>query len=309
MNSVRLRHIALLFLPLLAGTQAARAQAAKPAEPPQPQACADCPAMVLIPAGSFEMGSPDTEAGRYGSESPLHRVAVAAFQLGRHEVSRAQFAAFVAATGYDAGDHCSTSEGGKMARRAERNWRNPGYVQTDQDPVVCVSWDDAQAYVKWLSQRSAQSYRLPSEAEWEYAARAGTRSARPWGEDSEGACRFANVMDLTGKSRLPGVSWPAHGCDDGYAYAAPVASFQANGFGLFDMIGNVWEWTEDCWNANYTGAPADGSAWTGGDCKKRVNRGGGWYGEPRDARSAYRDTLPAPARDANLGFRVARTAL
>lgn len=288
--------------------------AATPAQQPhhqplQGQTCSACPDLVLVPAGSFVMGSPATEPGRYGSESPLHTVNMAAFYLAKHEVTRAQFAQFVAATGHDVGNSCSTSEGGAMQQRTGRSWRNPGYGQTDADPVVCVSWEDAQVYALWLSQLTGQAYSLPSEAQWEYATRAGSQAARPWGENAEGACDYANVMDATGKARIAGIAWEGHRCADGHAYSAPVGSLQPNAFGLHDLIGNVWEWTQDCWNKNYEGAPADGSAWLGGNCALHVNRGGGWYGEARDARSAYRDTLPAGIRDANLGFRVARKVM
>nr|WP_315476049.1 formylglycine-generating enzyme family protein [uncultured Undibacterium sp.] len=264
--------------------------------------------MTLVPAGSFDMGSPESEDGRYGSEGPLHKVQVAQFYMGKYEVTRAQFAVFVAATDHDTGQRCSTSEGGKMAVRDGRSWRNPGYAQTDDDPVVCVNWDDAQAYANWLSKQTGLQYTLPSEAQWEYATRAGRQAARPWGERADDACQYANVMDATGKAQVAGITWAAHGCDDGYAYSAPVGSFKPNGFGLHDMIGNVWEWAADCWNKSYQGAPSDGSASTSGNCTRRANRGGGWYGEARDARSAYRDTLTADTRDANLGFRLARAA-
>ncbi|MBL8402113.1 SUMF1/EgtB/PvdO family nonheme iron enzyme [Accumulibacter sp.] len=270
--------------------------------------CPDCPEMVEIPAGSFEMGSPASEAGRFDSEGPQHRVSVNRFAAGKFEVTRGQFAAFVNASGYNAGSECYTFEGGRSEKRSGRNWQNPGYAQAENHPVVCVSWDDAKAYIAWLSQKTNKSYRLLSEAEWEYAARAGSSTARYWGASPDAACAHANVMDATGKSQVPGISWEVHNCNDGSAYTAAVGSYKPNAFGLYDMIGNVWEWTEDCWNKNYTGAPSDGAAWTTGECSVgRVLRGASWYFIPRYARVATRDWFVPSSRNINYGFRLART--
>ena len=269
--------------------------------------CADCPEMVMIPAGSFEMGSPTSEIGRFDDEGPQHRVSVRSFAAGKFEVTRGQFAAFVAASGHNAGTECYTFESSKYEKRSGRNWQNPGYSQADSHPVVCVNWDDARAYVAWLSRKTGKSYRLLSEAEWEYAARAGTTTARYWGESPDQACSYANVMDATGKSQVPGVTWEVHKCTDGHAYTAPAGSFKPNAFGLYDMIGNAWEGTEDCWNNNYTGAPSDGSAWASGQCSVgRVLRGGSWDGVPRNARSAKRYGIVATGRISGIGFRLAR---
>ncbi len=269
--------------------------------------CPDCPEMVEIPAGSFEMGSPASEAGRFDSEGPQHRVSVNSFAAGKFEVTRGQFAAFVNATGYNAGSECYTFEGGRSEKRSGRNWQNPGYAQTENHPVVCVSWDDAKAYIAWLSQKTNKSYRLLSEAEWEYAARAGSSTARYWGASPDTACAYANVMDAAGKSQVPGISWEVHNCNDGSAYTAAVGSYKPNAFGLYDMIGNVWEWTEDCWNRSYAGAPSDGAAWTTGECSVgRVLRGGSWYFIPRYARLATRDWFVPSSRNINYGFRLAR---
>lgn len=265
--------------------------------------CSDCPEMVVVPAGSFEMGSPSFEAGRRENDGPVHRVAVAEFALGRTEITRGQFAAFVTATGYQAGDKCWMLDGGKPE---ERSWRNPGFPQEDSHPVVCVNWNEAGAYAEWLSRKTGKRYRLPSEAEWEYAARAGTSTARFWGESPDQACTYANVMDATGKSQVPGVTWEAHNCNDGSAYTAGVGSYKANPFGLYDMIGNASEWTQDCWNESYNGAPGDGSAWTSGDCGRRVLRGGSWDDGPRNARSAKRNGGGTSSWDYDLGFRLAR---
>ena len=269
--------------------------------------CADCPEMVIIPAGSFEMGSPSDEAGRFKQEGPIHRVNVPAFALGRTHVTRGQFAAFVNETGYDAGRECWTFEEGKVEQRPSRNWRDPGYRQEDGHPVVCVIWNDAKAYVDWLSRKTGKRYRLPTEAEWEFAARAGTTTARYWGESPDQACGYANVMDNTGKRTVPGVTWAGHNCDDGHAYSAPAGSFKPNAFGLYDIIGNAWQLVEDCWHGNYNGAPTDGSAWAGCDSSvERVLRGGSWGAGPDNARSAMRAGCSPTNRGHDCGFRLAR---
>jgi formylglycine-generating enzyme required for sulfatase activity len=222
-----------------------------------------------------------------------------------------EFRAFVDATGYrteaEQGQGCRVWDGAKWAYDAKRSWRAPGFPQGDDHPVVCVSWNDAREYLKWLSEKANQSYRLPSEAEWEYAARAGTTTARFWGERSDQACAFANVADKSLKSKYPDFPWPIHECDDRHVYTAPGGTFKANAFGLLDMLGNAWEWTEDCYNDSYKGAPSDGSAWTDGDCGGRVLRGGSWSDEPAFVRSAVRNWVVAVDRSNDLGFRPART--
>jgi formylglycine-generating enzyme required for sulfatase activity len=269
--------------------------------------CGDCPEMVVIPGGSFEMGSPASETGRFDREGPQHRVSIRSFAAGRLEVTRGQFAAFVRDSGHSGGNECFTFEGGKSEKRSGRNWQNPSYGQTDSHPAVCVSWDDAKAYVAWLARKTGKGYRLLSEAEWEHGARAGTSTARYWSESPDQACGYANVLDGTGKSQVPDVTWEAHNCTDGHAYTAPGGSFKPNAFGLYDMIGNAWEWTEDCSNDNYNGAPGDGSVWTSGDCEKRVIRGSSWYERPQFARSASRGRNVTAGRGNGLGFRLART--
>jgi len=263
------------------------------------------PAMVSIPKGSFTMGSPATEAGRSDDEGPQHEVRIAAFALGKYPVTRAQFAAFVAATGYDAGHVCRTFEKGRGDLRPGRSWRNPGFKQTDDDPVVCVNSDDAKAYTAWLSGQTAKLYRLPTEAEWEYAARAGTTTSRYWGDDPDQACRFADVMDQSGHDQNPGAFWPPHHCDDGQGHTAPVGRYQANAFGLYDMLGNAWEWVQDCLTDNYEGAPADGSAWSTEGCKLHGMRGGSWFSKLESVRSARRGRHAEGDRDDDIGFRVA----
>ena len=262
--------------------------------------CPECPEMVVVPAGSFMMGSPESEEGRRDREGPVRRVKIGyRLAVGVKEVTRGEFARFVSKTGRSMGGSCWEWDG-EWKEHSGRNWKSPGYSQTDEHPVVCVSWDDAKAYVRWLSGKTGKEYRLLSEAEWEYVARAGTVTARYWGESETGQCRYANGADET-------YGWTEAFCDDGYARTAPVGSYQANGFGLHDVLGNVYEWTEDCWNESYTGAPSDGSAWETGNCSRRVLRGGSWDILPRDLRSAFRYGYSTGSRVINLGFRVART--
>ena len=254
--------------------------------------CPDCPEMVVVPARSFRMGSPGDEEGRFDNEGPVHGVTISrAFAVGRHEVTRGEFGRFVSATGRDMSGGCVVWTGKEWKTESGRSWRSPGFGQTERDPVVCVSWNDAKAYVKWLSGRTGKAYRLLSESEWEYAARAGTSTRYSWG-DGIGK----NRANCTGC----GSRWDSRS-------TAPVGSFAANGFGLHDMHGNVREWVEDCWNKRYNGAPRDGSAWLSGDCGNRVLRGGSWYFRPRYLRAAVRYGDEAGYRDADLGFRIART--
>lgn len=276
--------------------------------------CDACPEMVVVPAGSFTMGSPDNEKDRdkSGHESPQHVVTFKrAFAVGKFEVTLDQFAAFVRETGYDAGSECATFEQGKGEKRSGRSFRNPGFGQTGLHPVACVNWDDAKAYVGWLSRKTGKSYRLLTEAEWEYAARARTTPGSAprfhFGDDEKTMCRYGNGADQTAKKTVPGApNWTFFSCDDGYAYTAPVGSFTANAFGLYDMHGNVSEWTEDCYHDSYRGAPTDGSAWITGDCKFRYLRGGSWFGFPRLLRAAMRAAV-ANDRGVYVGLRVART--
>lgn len=294
-------------------TQAAKQGKATKAvkSPPAPKAgkifrdCPDCPEMVVIPAGYFDMGSPDSEDGRDDDEEPVHRVKVAAFALSKTEITRGQFAAFVKKTKYDAGDKCWTFADGKFQERAG-DWRNPGYPQDDKHPVTCIGWNDAQAYAKWLSRKTGKQYRLPAEAEWEYAARGKNSSSRFWGDNPDDACKYANVADMTAKAQILGsLSWLAHNCADGFAYTAPAGRFQANAFGLKDMLGNVWEWTEDSYHDSYDNAPADGSAWQGKGAKRAL-RGGSWNSDPRNVRAAIRNSNKPALRFSFFGFRLAR---
>ncbi len=268
--------------------------------------CGGCPEMVVVPAGSFEMGSPSSEEGRADDEGPVHRVTIRkVFAVGVREVTRGEYRRFVRATRHSAGDSCMTFEDGELKDRGGWNWEDPGYWQTDGHPVVCVSWEDAKGYVEWLSRETGEEYRLLSEAEWEYVARAGSRGARYWGGSEAGQCGHANGADKEAEKRYG--NWTVVSCNDGHVHTAPVGSYGANGFGLQDVLGNVWEWAEDCWNGSYAGAPSDGSAWETGDCGRRVLRGGSWVNGPRFLRSAIRYWSSTGYRINLDGFRVART--
>jgi formylglycine-generating enzyme required for sulfatase activity len=266
--------------------------------------CADCPEMVVVPAGRFIMGSPASEHGRFDAEGPPHAVSVRAFALGKYDVTSEEFLTFLRETGYQPAS-CDPVLGLAWRSPGRGLAYPPGDVQPPRWPAVCLNWFDAEAYLAWLNARvrsriapspgGAGPYRLPSEAEWEYAARAGTTTARWWG-DAIGA----------GNANCNGCGSAWNGKE-----LAPVGSFAPNPFGLHDMLGNVWQWTGDCWNESYVGAPSDGSARASGDCSKRVLRGGSWSNVPEFIRSAARSRADAAGRDANYssyaGFHVART--
>ena len=268
--------------------------------------CDTCPELVVVPAGSFTMGSPSYEEGRDDDEGPLHRVTIKQpVAVGVHEVTRGEFARFVWDANRSMGNACYAWGGSEWVSREGLNWLDPGFRQTDDDPVVCVSWSDAQAYVSWLSRQTGKRYRLLSESEWEYVARAGTTTSRYWGDSTGAQCRYANGADRTAKRQYSG--WTVAECDDGVVHTAPVGSFTANNFALHDVLGNVWEWTQDCWHDSYTGAPGDGRAWERGDCSHRVVRGGSWGFRPRSLRAADRGWGASGVRYGFLGFRIART--
>lgn len=275
--------------------------------------CDDCPEMVAIPAGSFTMGAQPDEAEHEGISyeyrvrwAPRHRVDIAAFAAGKYDVTREEYGRFVAETNRPDPDRCFLlAKIGQIPQTNSANWRSPGFAQTGREPAVCVSWIDARDYAAWLSKKTGERYRLLSESEWEYAARAGTQTSRYWGESADDQCSHANGADQTAKAEYP--TEPAANCGDGYPYTSPVGSFPANGFGLYDMLGNVWQWTSDCWNVTYDGAPSDGGAWATGFCGLRVGRGGSWYNAPGVLRSAFRVRTGAGFRDINIGFRVAKT--
>jgi formylglycine-generating enzyme required for sulfatase activity len=270
--------------------------------------------MVVVPSGSFQMGSTDEDAVRDISaingqnagfyranearnvvaEHPQHVVTIRRpFALGRYAVTWGEFKVFLAQTRYSADGPCQIYLNHTYESPVGSGWQNPGFNLSDRLPVACVSWKDAQAYLAWLNSKVAKSeannlggpYRLPSEAEWEYAERGGTQTARWWGDD----VGVAKAVCLGCRSQ-----W-----DD--LQPAPVGSFEPNPFGLYDMLGNLFQWTADCWNQNYVGAPNDGSPWLAGDCTKRVARGGAFMTYPQGMRSASRTKLPENIRLSGFG--------
>ena len=254
------------------------------------------PVMLTIPAGEFERG--DLSGDGQPDEHPVRTVRFAnAFEMGKYEVTFDEYDLFAAATNRDKPNHQGWGRGAR--------------------PVINVSWDDAVAYTQWLSERTRLNYRLPSEAEWEYAARADTRTLRFWPENAEGepdaACAYANVFDAKNESKIKArynISWDEFNCEDDFVFTAPVGSFRANDWELHDMLGNVWEWTQDCYINSYEGAPTDGApreTTDNGDCTLRVLRGGAWLNDPRDVRSADRDRTAPGDRYNSVGFRLART--
>ena len=241
-----------------------------------------CPEMVTIPAGRFRMGCVSGK-GCSNAEKPVHEVTIAAFALSKYEVTFVEYDRFTDATGRQRVD----DEGWGRGRR----------------PVIRVFWGDAVAYTEWLSEKTGERYRLPSEAEWEYAARAGSETKYHFGDEESQLCRYGNHADTSTDYR-----WRNQACSDGVGkQTATVGRYQPNAWGLHDMHGNLWEWVQDCWNDSYRGAPTDGSAWETGNCKTRVMRGGCWYDPPENLRAANRSRPISGARSYGEGFRVART--
>jgi formylglycine-generating enzyme required for sulfatase activity len=264
--------------------------------------CPTCPLLKVLPAGDFLQGSAPNDAAVLPSEMPQHKVSIAyAFAASVYEVTVGEFSMFVAATGVGA-HGCATYDGAWRVNPSI-TWRNAVESQTPSHPVSCVSWREAKDYAAWLSLTTHQTYRLPSASEWEYAARAGTAAQVPWSTPS-GACAYANVADETAARHFQG--WKVLPCTDGFVQSAPVGSFKQNAFGLYDMLGNVFEWTEDCWTDNYQGAPVDGTAQTAGDCTQHELRGGSWFTQPDFVRTSYRDRFDSDYRSTSVGFRLIR---
>lgn len=273
------------------------------------------PTVVVVPIGAFVMGSAADEEGHRDNEEPQRRVAVSAgYALGQAEVTVGEFREFVRLSGYvtDAerlGTGSTYDEASsRMTDKRGISWKNDyrGKRANDAQPVINVSWNDAQAYTAWLSQQTGKRYRLPSEAEFEYALRAGTQSRYPWGDGNPDRV----VGNLTGEGdRSPSKrSWARAfpNYSDGHWGPAPVRSYGANAYGFFDLIGNVAEWVQDCWHENYVRAPRDSGAWDNPGCQRRLLRGGSWGSSPDQSRSAYRLPAANDLRSAQVGFRIAR---
>jgi formylglycine-generating enzyme required for sulfatase activity len=278
--------------------------------------CLACPEMVVVPAGEFLMGADHHSRMRGGEmrfEGPVRVVRLPAdFAVGRFEVTVAEFAAFVEDSAHQVTSDCrhwSPSD-----QEPQVSWRRPysERATTANEPVVCVSWHDARAYVAWLSRKTGLGYRLLTEAEWAYAALGGSPSTWPWGESIDPICRYANVFDRSAYSLLEGhpvsgVDGASAQCSDGFPGVAPVGQLQPNAFGLHDMVGNVWEWVADCSVVPYPDGPLDGSAvQVGGRCEKRAIRSGSWRTRLERHRPNFRGRDPANTASDIFGFRVAR---
>jgi formylglycine-generating enzyme required for sulfatase activity len=273
------------------------------------------PRMVVLPVGSFTMGSPDAEAERSKNEGPQRNLSFArGFALARNEVTVAEFRLFVDAQNYVTDAERSGASAiydektGRMSKSKRVNWQRSynGTRARDSDPVIHISWNDAHAYASWLKAQTKKDYRLPTEAEYEYALRAGAAWMFPWG-DADPARPVANLAGTAELSKQ-GRRWSEGfaGYDDGYWGPAPVRSFDANAFGAFDLDGNVSEWVEDCWHDNYLRAPETPVAWVNPGCELRVIRGGSWGSSRAQARSAWRGSALIDSSGARVGFRVVR---
>jgi formylglycine-generating enzyme len=284
--------------------------------------CANCPEMAAIPPGSFIMGitaereiafgMPKAQAGK---SEPLTSVTFAkSFMMAKYPVTVAQFRAFVDETGYKPPESCTTqrrNDGHFVYETALGfSWRSPGYGQGDDHPVVCVSAEDAEAYAAWLSKKTGKNYALPNEAQYEYAARAGTTTAFFWADQRDAtACVYSNQPDWDQGKALGNVPMgPDYRfqCNDGYAWTSPVTAFKPNPWGLHDMQGNIWEWTADCWNVDLKGQPADGSTRTTGDCDARSSRGGSYGNAAFSSYVAIRAPRHGSFVGHSWGFRVVR---
>lgn len=283
--------------------------------------CPDCPTMVVIPAGTFTMGSSDEERAREGvpdtfgnNEKPQVEITFARpFAMAATETTRGQFAAFVRETNRPIPTECHVYnrelDNWAGVPGQTYNWQNPGFQQDDSHPAVCMNYPDAADYAAWMSRKTGKTYRLASQAEWEYAARGGTSTARYWGDSTAPICSKAQIMTSeTFEDIAKGESWLGELiCSGTQSWTVPVASFDPNPFGLYDMLGNVWEWVSDCATPDHTGYPTDGSPQTKGDCTKRITKGGAFHSRVWLARPATRGTgQPGENRPVASGIRIVR---
>jgi sulfatase modifying factor 1 len=279
-------------------------------------ACEFCPVMVTIPAGTATLGSADTEAYRSPDEGPQRTFTIRKpFRVSRYEVTRGQYETFVRETHREAGGNCLTDrrKRGNWVYDASTTYRDPGFAQGDDHPVACVSWDDARAYVAWLNSKTDGRYRLITEVEWEYVARAGASTVYPWGDAPGDGCPFANGFDQKTLKAYSGIDTSGHKafdplpCDDGWLNTAPVGSKAKNRFGVHDLIGNVSEWVEDCNTASHADLDESGAPRVSPDpCGKRVAKGGSWGTLAHNLRTADRFPYPPSHRDDSIGIRLAQ---
>ncbi len=288
-------------------------------EPRAIKDCELCPNLVVLPPGTFTFGAEQSEGKRWGmldrmsaNEGPQVEITIGrSFAIGQTEVTQSQFAAFVKDTGYKVKFGCFHLTSAGWSVQPKLNWEDPGFEVTDNHPVACVRRPDALAYIDWLSEVTGQAYRLPSEAEFEYAARGGATSetqATYWGENWDDACTYQNGADLAFVPNVPDIPYGQYAeCDDGYVFTAPVGSFEPNAWGLFDMAGNVSEWTEDCYQDSHDNVPTDGTPFNKRQCRAWVAKGGSWAGFPGLLRPATRLRILATTVGTGFGFRVARS--
>ncbi len=274
--------------------------------------CGVCPELVRIPPGSFTMGSTEEEttraqmkSDRARYEKPQLQISIDySFAIGRYEVMIDEFAAFVDETGYKA-KGCFEMRGQGWGMNPRAYWRDPGYPVTGRYPAGCLNSKDSQAYIGWLTEKTGQSYRFPSEAEWEYVARIGLDEVQVWTEASSEACELFNGADASFAATFQN-KWRTFECDDGYGVTAPAGSYRPNNWGMYDVFGNVSEWTQDCFSPNHENAPVDGSAKRTRTCSALVSKGGSWAGEPGYFRPAVRIRTTKNARGIGFGLRVLR---
>ncbi|WP_386066894.1 formylglycine-generating enzyme family protein [Tahibacter sp. UC22_41] len=273
------------------------------------------PAVLVVPTGKFLMGSPDDEEGHRAAEGPQREVVISSgFALGRSEVTVAEFREFIRASSYrttaeiEGSSSIYDESSGRMVDGRGVTWQEDyrGRRAADNLPVVHVSWDDAVAYLAWLSERTGKQYRMPSEAEYEYAVRAGSTTRYPWGDGDPPRVlgNFTGAGDRSPAHRTWRKAFPRY-TDDHWG-PAPVRSFPANPLGFYDLDGNVSEWVEDCWHDTYIRAPRDSRAWVNPGCERHVVRGGSWGSDPDQVRSAFRLSALTTTRSGRVGFRVAR---
>ena len=293
-----------------------------PAGAPKPgtvfRDCADCGDMVVIPPGSNVFGTTQEELTREGvpadfaqHETPQTMITIAKpYAIARTEVTRGQYAAFVKATSRPDPAECAIHDKATDSWGMQKgyNWHNTSFPQTDDHPVTCVSWNDAVAYAQWLSKKTGKRYHLPSEEQWEYAARAGTKTSRYWGDDAASLCLNVNMATADTVAAFNSVTWDDKlVCTSKHSFTMPVGSFDPNPFGLYDMLGNIWEWTADCYHPDHSDAPKDGSAVTGGACDTHGVKGGAYHSQSWLVRAGVRGA--GQKSDAHIfaaGFRVAR---
>ena len=252
-------------------------------------------AFQSIPAGRFTMGS-----NANATERPLIEVDLPGFFISQSEITVGQYRQFIAQSGYTPEIGCYVwTDNGRLRFRDQAGWASPGFDVSDDMPVACINWHDAQAYTVWFSSTYGKNARLPSEAELEYVIRAGTTGEYPFSGGAEGACKAVNAADASSRFK-----WRNTACQDGFAQVAEVSALTPNAFGLTGTTGNLWEWAADCWNPSHKGAPNDASARTTGQCESRVLRGGSWDDPLENLRSAYRVGISSKQRQANIGFRI-----